>query len=109
MSEATEKARLAKAAAPALARAPRDVRERALVAAAARIRAASDDIVAANARDLERARRANMSAPLQDRLMLDAARIGEIAASLDQIARQDDPLGRVLTAPRSAAASGSSA
>lgn len=96
MSEATEKARLAKAAAPALARAPRDVRERALVAAAARIRAASDDIVAANARDLERARRANMSAPLQDRLMLDAARIGEIAASLDQIARQDDPLGRVL-------------
>ena len=96
MPEATEKARLAKAAAPALARAPRDVRERALVAAAARIRAASDDIVAANARDLERARRANMSAPLQDRLMLDAARIGEIAASLDQIARQDDPLGRVL-------------
>ena len=96
MSEATEKARLAKAAAPALARAPRDVRERALVAAAARIRAASDDIVAANARDLERARRANMSAPLQDRLMLDADRVSSIADSLDDIARQPDPLGCVV-------------
>ena len=96
MSEARDKATLARAAAPSLARAPRSVRDKALRRAAERIRSSVDDIVAANALDLERARVAGMSLPLQDRLMLDAGRIGQIADSLDDIARQEDPLGRVL-------------
>ncbi len=96
MSEARDRAQLAKSAAPALARAPRAVRERALVRAAERIRAAAPAIIAANARDLERAREAGMSVPLQDRLMLDSSRIDAIADSLEDIARQSDPLGRVL-------------
>ena len=37
-----------------------------------------------------------MSLPLQDRLKLDESRISSIAESLDDIARQSDPLGRVL-------------
>ena len=96
MSEAREKAALARAAAPLIGRAPRDVREEALRAAASRLRGASDAIVAANLRDLERARDAGMSAPLQDRLMLDPSRVEAMASSLEEIAGQGDPLGRVL-------------
>lgn len=97
MSEARAKATRAKSAAPVIGRASRQVRERALMLAATRIRERSDEIVAANALDLERARRGGMSLALQDRLMLDAARIEAIAQSLEDIARQDDPLGRVLS------------
>lgn len=97
MSEAREKAGLAKGAARELAGASRAARERALVCAARRIREDADVIIAANARDLVRAREAGMSLPLQDRLMLDAGRISSIADSLDDIARQPDPLGRVVS------------
>ena len=96
MGEARTKAALAKAASPRMAAAPRGVRERALRLAAEAIRERSDAILAANAQDLSRARDAGMSAPLQDRLLLDDARIGAIADSLEDIAAQDDPLGRVL-------------
>ena len=96
MSEARAKATRAKSVAPAIGRASRQVRERALVLAASNIRERSDKIVAANALDLDRAREAGMSLPLQDRLMLDSARIEAIAQSLEDIAGQEDPLGRVL-------------
>ena len=96
MSEARDRAALAKAAAPLVARAPRQTRERALMLAAEMVRAAEAKIVAANDRDLDRARETGMSAPLQDRLMLDAARIDAIAGALEDIARQGDPLGRVV-------------
>ena len=97
MSEAREKAGLAKGAARELAGASRAARERALVCAARRIREDADVIIAANARDLVRARETGMSLPLQDRLMLDAGRISSIADSLDDIARQPDPLGRIVS------------
>lgn len=97
MSEAREKAGLAKKAARELAGASRAARERALVCAARRIREDADVIIAANARDLVRARETGMSLPLQDRLMLDAGRISSIADSLDDIARQPDPLGRIVS------------
>ena len=96
MSEARSKAALARSAARELARAPRSLRERALLAAAARIRADEDAILAANALDLERARAAGMRASLVDRLALDHERLSGIAASLEEIAGQPDPLGRVL-------------
>ena len=97
MSEARTKATRAKSVAPVIGRASRQVRERALVLAASNIREHSDKIVAANALDLDRAREAGMSLPLQDRLMLDSARIESIAQSLEDIAGQEDPLGRVLS------------
>ena len=96
MSEARTKASLAKAAAPIIGRANRGDRERALLLAASNIRSCAGDIIAANERDLERAREAGMSLPLQDRLMLDEKRIGAIADSLEDIARQEDPLGRIV-------------
>ena len=97
MSEARTKATRAKSVAPIIGRASRQVRERALVLAASNIREHSEKIVAANALDLDRAREAGMSLPLQDRLMLDSARIEAIAQSLEDIAGQEDPLGRVLS------------
>ena len=96
MTEARGKAALAKSAAPLVARAPRAQRERALELAAEKIRAHAEKIVAANGEDLARARAAGMSEPLQDRLMLDASRVSSMADSLEDIARQSDPLGRVL-------------
>lgn len=96
MSEARDKARLARGCAPLLARAPRSARELALECAASRIREGAGAVVEANRRDLERARAAGMSVALQDRLMLDEARVGAIADSLEEIARQADPLGRVV-------------
>lgn len=97
MGEARTKAARAKAAAPRLARASRAQREEALRLAAEKIRAAAEHILEENARDLERARAAGMSEPLQDRLMLDEARVNAIADSLDDVARQADPLGRVVS------------
>lgn len=96
MTEARTKASLAREAAPALAAAPAAARSRAIELAAEKILAASADICAANARDLARARAAGMPAPLQDRLLLDEGRLEAIAASLRQIALQDDPIGEVV-------------
>ncbi len=96
MSEACTKSALARSVARELALAPRSQRERALLAAAARIRADEGTILAANSRDLERARAAGMRASLVDRLALDHERLSGMASSLEEIAGQPDPLGRVL-------------
>lgn len=96
MSEARTKAALAMKAAPSLGLAPAAVRSRAIAAAARLILEREEAILAANASDLERGRAAGMPVPLQDRLMLDSGRLAAIAASLEEISRQDDPLGRVV-------------
>lgn len=95
MSEALRKAELAREASRVISRAPAAVRSRAIEAAAGLIEARAEAICSANAADLRRARVAGMPAPLQDRLLLDGARLGSIASSLREIARQDDPVGRV--------------
>lgn len=96
MAEARRRAALAREASAELGLASAAQRSRAIEAAARLVRERAADIVSANGRDLARARENDMPAPLQDRLLLDEARLGSIAASLDEIARQDDPLGRVV-------------
>ena len=96
MPEARKLAALAKATCGEIAGTPAGVRSEAIAAAAREILARADDICAANARDLERARAAGMPLPLQDRLLLDQGRLEGIADSLMSIARQDDPIGRVV-------------
>ncbi len=86
----------ARAAAKAVRDAPGAARTFALKAMAARIRAAAPEILAANAADLERGRRDGLSAPMMDRLALDSARLEAIAAGVDAIAAQDEPLGAVI-------------
>lgn len=67
-----------------------------LLDAANRLIANTDRILAANAKDLEAARENNMPLPLQDRLMLSAARIESIAQGMREVADLPDPVGSVL-------------
>ena len=60
----------------------------------------SDEIRAANERDLEAARVAGIGGALLDRLMLDDARIGAIAAAVREIAALPDPVGEVIGGQR---------
>ena len=95
MSEARTKAGLARTASHALGQAAAASRSAAIAAAARLIRERTDAIVASNGHEMERSRRAGVPGPLLDRLMLDAKRLDGIASSLEEISRQDDPLGRV--------------
>ncbi|MEI6485344.1 MAG: glutamate-5-semialdehyde dehydrogenase [Sphingomonadales bacterium] len=87
-------ARAARAALPALAAAPTAQKAAAIRAAAAQIRARSDELLAANQADVAAA--TGLSAALADRLELDAARIAGIAAGLDTVAALPDPVGEVI-------------
>ena len=95
MSEARTKATLARTASHAMGQASAATRSAAIQAAARLIRERTATIVASNRSDMERSRAAGMPGPLLDRLMLDSARLESIASALEEISRQDDPLGRV--------------
>lgn len=95
MSEAIEKATLAHAAAPLIGVAPDAVRRVAVVAAAAALREHMGDVLSANEADVSAARQAGMAVPLVDRLQLTSERIEAIASSMEEVARQGDPLGSV--------------
>ncbi|WP_273503014.1 glutamate-5-semialdehyde dehydrogenase [Paracoccus sphaerophysae] len=86
----------AREAAAALAHAPADRKQAALTFAAQAIRDAEGTIMAANAEDLAYADGKGLSPAMVDRLRLDAARIAAIADGLRAVARQPDPVGRVL-------------
>ena len=86
----------AKAAAAELAFAPAEQKTKALLEAAAAIRARTDEIVAANARDLDFGREKGLSPAMMDRLALDDARIEGIAQGLEAVAGFPDPIGAVM-------------
>ena len=88
----------ARAAAAALALASAEAKVAALRAAARLVRARQDEILAANARDLEEAESEDLTAAMRDRLALDPKRLEVIAAGLEAIAELPDPVGRVLAA-----------
>ncbi len=73
-------------------------RNAAQTAAAAALRDRSDEIIAANQRDMTEARERGLSDAMLDRLMLDASRIEGMAAGIEAVAELTDPLGRVLAA-----------
>lgn len=85
-----------RAAARSLARATTAQKDRALRAAAAAIRGGQDEILAANARDMESARARNLSKAMLDRLLLDAARVEGMARSVDEVIALADPVGQVM-------------
>jgi len=62
------------------------------------VRARQEEILAANARDLEEAESEGLSGAMRDRLALDPRRLEAIAAGLEAIAELPDPVGRVLAA-----------
>jgi len=67
----------------------------ALAAAAAAIRARRTEILDANDRDMAAATAAQLGAPLLDRLRLDQKRVEAIARSIEDIAALPDPVGTV--------------
>jgi glutamate-5-semialdehyde dehydrogenase len=72
------------------------VKNRALHAAADAVLAHVDEIIAANAEDLDTARAAGTSPAMLDRLALNPQRVDGIAAGLRQVAGLPDPVGEVL-------------
>ena len=86
----------ARKAAATLALAPAAQKNAALAAMASAIRRNGTAILAANARDVEQARRKNLKPSLVDRLTLTPDRLEAIARGLDDIAALPDPVGRVL-------------
>jgi glutamate-5-semialdehyde dehydrogenase len=88
--------RNARAAAAELAYAPSTRKDAALRAAADAIRTGRAAILDANARDMAAGQAKGLSAAMLDRLLLTADRIAAMAAGLDAIAAQPDPVGAVL-------------
>jgi glutamate-5-semialdehyde dehydrogenase len=76
------------------------MKDAALRAIAAGLRERQDEILAANARDLQDARARGTSDALLDRLALDERRLGGMADAVEQIATLDDPVGAVLSDTR---------
>jgi glutamate-5-semialdehyde dehydrogenase len=85
----------ARAASAAMAAAATAAKDDALRALAARLRAATDELQAANAQDLQAARAAGLAAPLVDRLALTPQIIATVAAGCEQIAAMPDPVGEI--------------
>ncbi len=83
----------ARSAAQVLATAGREVKDRALLTAAASLRARAGEILRANASDLAAARARGLRASLLDRLALDAKRVEAMAIGLELVAALDDPVG----------------
>jgi len=88
--------RAAVVAAEQLALASSAIKNRALSAAAAALRADSRLILAANAEDMRDAQSAALSAALLDRLKLDERRVEATARGLEDIVALEDPVGAVI-------------
>ena len=86
----------ARAAARALALCSKDEKNAALMAMADAIEAAEDDILAANAKDLEAAPGYGLNAAAVDRLRLDSARISAMAKGVREVAGLPDPCGEII-------------
>lgn len=69
----------------------------AILAVADALVAHADEIIAANAKDIARGKENHMPEGLLDRLMLNTARIEQIAEGLRQIVDLEDPIGEVLS------------
>ncbi len=83
-------------AARALATATTGQKDAALAAVATAIRGNIDQIVSANELDLANGRENGLSAGLLDRLRLDEARLGSLAAAVEDVSRLTDPVGEVV-------------
>jgi glutamate-5-semialdehyde dehydrogenase len=92
--------RAARQAARTLATTDTAAKNAALRAAAARLRARTDELVAANAGDVAAARQDGLSAALVDRLTLTPPRVEAMAAGLDEIAALPDPVGETISSWR---------
>jgi len=84
----------AKAAAPSLALADTETKNKALLAMADALESAQEAVLAANALDLEAAK-GHISTVMLDRLALSPSRIAGMAEGIRQVANLPDPVGRI--------------
>ena len=86
----------AKRAAASLRNATTEAKNKALAEAARLIRAESAAILVANALDVAAAKKAGMNEAMQDRLLLNPARVEGMAKGLDDIVALPDPVGALV-------------
>ena len=77
-------------------------KEKMLLLLAGLIEEQSGDIVAANARDVEQAKKSGLDEARVDRLRLTPARVQAMAEACRSVAAQDDPVGEILGLKRQA-------
>ena len=94
-SELQTKGAAAREAARALARLSTEVKNRALNAVADALLARQDDILAANAQDVEAAKTAGLRASVVDRLTLNLDRLANVAQDVRSVALLPDPVGEM--------------
>jgi glutamate-5-semialdehyde dehydrogenase len=93
-----ELGRQARDASRVLSSTPSSAKNAALIAAAKILRESAEGIKAANAKDMERARKKSLSGAMLDRLELNDARIASMAKGLEDIAALNDPVGEIIAA-----------
>jgi glutamate-5-semialdehyde dehydrogenase len=91
-----EVGRRARKASRALALAPREAKDVALVAAGRRLRETEAAVLAANAADVAAAKAAGVAGSFVDRLTLTHARIAAVAEGLETVAGLADPVGETI-------------
>ncbi|HCF49825.1 MAG TPA: glutamate-5-semialdehyde dehydrogenase [Syntrophomonas sp.] len=91
-----EQGKRAKKASRLLATASTTVKNRALYAMADALEANKEEIIAANAADLQNGRNIGLTSALLERLSLDEKRVADMAQGLREIAALPDPVGEVL-------------
>jgi len=96
MATATDKIRLAKAASTSIGLASTHVKNEVLRKIAQLLPERSAQILAGNAKDMERAAADGMSVGLQDRLRLDEGRIQSLAKAVLEVVDLPDPVGDVI-------------
>jgi len=100
ISSVAEVCREAKRAARALAQIETATKDRALEAIAAALEARLEEILAANARDMQAGEEADIGEALLDRLRLDEERVAGIAQAVREIVSLPDPVGEVISGAR---------
>ena len=100
ISPVADVCREAKRAARALAQMQTATKDRALDAIAAALEARIEEILAANARDMQAGEEADIGEALLDRLRLDEERVAGIARAVREIASLPDPVGEVISGAR---------
>jgi glutamate-5-semialdehyde dehydrogenase len=96
ISPVADVCRAAKRAAASLAQIETAVKDRALEAIASALEARLEEILAANARDMQAGLEADIGDALLDRLRLDEERVAGIARAVREIAALADPVGEVI-------------
>ncbi len=96
MTELISMGEKAREAALSLMNVSTEEKNKGLQAAAAALRQHAAEIVRENARDLQHAKEKDMPLSLQDRLLLDEARIEAMAEAMEKIVTLPDPVGELV-------------